>query len=185
MLSYRYAFKFIIKLSEPIKIIKEISQIQSDTEKMLIRNNTMTSRLTKYDLTDEIIVFDSHHGDLHNFNDRFTSTDFSKIKRRYEGLSMSSYIAYLKSLYDDLELENDITTQYIDFDDEIYDDKKHLTKNQLRKRIMFYENKFKIEFVDQFIFTKEESLTINLIKNHPIIKNKIMKMYWIEQIEYS
>jgi len=171
-------FQYVIELNEPINVLSELSIVQFDTQKYLVREKMPNINWKKNEYTQRVIIFDSSKNEFHNYDEKIKETNLYKNYDYFDGCSIMEQIELLK--YRDKM--DDINN--LEKNDQIYDileDEEHPYYNMSVNKL---ENIFDTEFVNQYKFTEHERHIINLVTSHPLVKNKIKSVKWIDKIIY-
>lgn len=179
-------FQYIIELSEPINVLSELSLIQHETQKILVRENG-EKKWNKNEYTNKIIIFDSSKNELDNHEERFMQTDLFEIYSKTNNFSITGRITELLEISENKRksireafnrLKNNINIHSLKQQHDALAD----THPYFEKTTTDLRNMFKTKFSDQYTFTGYEMHIINKIINNEYVKNKIKNMRWVEVI---
>lgn len=182
------AFQYVIELSEPINVLSELSVVQFETQKYLVRENGDTN-WKKNEYTDQIIIFDSSKNELENHEERFMKTDLYEIYSKTNNFSITERISelfemsenkqkLLRDAFNKLKNNNNESMHTHTYKHDITDDKHPY----FGKTIVDLEQMFKTKFHNQYVFTGYEIQIINSVVHNQYVKDKIKKIHWIEKI---
>ena len=178
---------YVINLHEPINVLSELSTVQFQTQKYLVRKKNDGTEWNKNEKTTQITIFDSSNNELDNHSKRFQDTELHDLYDKTNGLTITERIDQLlqQSTYDRKLLREAFNC--LCGNKHVYPlkykNKYNITDEThpyFNKTVTDLRNMFKIKFIDQYIFTGYEMHIINSVVNHHYVKNKIKNITWIE-----